>query len=191
MKVLNALLLSAILLFQSQSAEKPRSVDVANSSLKIHVYKAGLFSAFGHNHEIDAPIESGEVSESGKVSVTLRVDARKLKVVDQEDTKSRPQVQETMLGPQVLDSTRFPEIRFESAKIEAKGQNRWIVNGNLTLHGQSHPITFEVVLTDKVYRGTAIIKQTAFGMTPVTVAGGSVKVKDDVKVEFSISLRAD
>jgi len=191
MKVLNVLLLSAILVFQSQSVEKPRSVDVANSSLKIHVSKSGLFSAFGHNHEIDAPIESGEVSESGKVSVTLRVDARKLKVVDQEDTKSRPQVQETMLGPQVLDSTRFPEIRFESAKIEAKGQNRWIVNGNLTLHGQSHPITFEVVLTDKVYRGTAIIKQTAFGMTPVTVAGGSVKVKDDVKVEFSISLRAD
>jgi polyisoprenoid-binding protein YceI len=191
MKVLNVLLLSAILVFQSQSVEKSRSVDVANSSLKIHVYKTGLFSAFGHNHEIDAPIESGEVSESGKLSVTLRVDSRKLKVVDQEDTKSRPQVQETMLGPQVLDSTRFPEIRFESAKIEAKGQNRWIVNGNLTLHGQSHPITFDVVLTDKVYRGTAIIKQTAFGMTPVTVAGGSVKVKDEVKVEFSISLRAD
>jgi polyisoprenoid-binding protein YceI len=141
MKVLNALLLSAILLFQSRSAEKPRSVDVANSSLKIHVYKAGLFSAFGHNHEIDAPIESGEVSESGKLSVTLRVDARKLKVVDQEDTKSRPQVQETMLGPQVLDSTRFPEIRFESSKIEPRGQNSWIVNGNLTLHGKSHPIT--------------------------------------------------
>jgi len=191
MKVLNALLLSAILLFQSQSAEKPRSVDVANSSLKIHVYKAGLFSAFGHNHEIDAPIESGEVSESGKVSVTLRVDARKLKVVDQEDTKSRPQVQETMLGPQVLDSTRFPEIRFESSKIEPRGQNRWIVNGNLTLHGKSHPITFDVALTDKVYRGTATIKQTEFGMTPVTVAGGSVKVKDEVKVEFLISLKAD
>jgi len=191
MKVLNALLISAILLFQSQSAEKPRSVDVANSSLKIHVYKAGLFSAFGHNHEIDAPIESGEVSESGKVSVTLRVDARKLKVVDQEDTKSRPQVQETMLGPQVLDSTRFPEIRFESSKIEPRGQNRWIVNGNLTLHGKSHPITFDVALTDKVYRGTATIKQTEFGMTPVTVAGGSVKVKDEVKVEFLISLKAD
>jgi polyisoprenoid-binding protein YceI len=191
MKVLNALLLSAILLFQSRSAEKPRSVDVANSSLKIHVYKAGLFSAFGHNHEIDAPIESGEVSESGKLSVTLRVDARKLKVVDQEDTKSRPQVQETMLGPQVLDSTRFPEIRFESSKIEPRGQNSWIVNGNLTLHGKSHPITFDVALTDKVYRGTATIKQTEFGMTPVTVAGGSVKVKDQVKVEFSISVKTD
>jgi hypothetical protein len=191
MIVLNVLLLSAILVFQSQSVEKPRGVDVANSSLKIHVYKTGLFSAFGHNHEIEAPIQSGEVSESGKPSVTLRVDARKLKVLDPEDTKSRPQVQETMLGPQVLDSTRFPEIRFESSKIEPRGQNRWIVNGNLTLHGKSHPTTFDVVMAEKTYRGTATIKQTDFGMTPITVAGGSVKVKDEVKVEFSISLRAD
>jgi polyisoprenoid-binding protein YceI len=191
MTTLKALLLFAMLVFQSQSVEKSRSVDVANSSLKIHVYKTGLFSAFGHNHEIEAPVESGEVSESGKLSVTLRVDARNLKVLDPEDAKSRPQVQETMLGPQVLDSTRFPEIRFESSKIEPRGQNRWIVNGNLTLHGKSHPITFDVALTDKVYRGTATIKQTEFGMTPVTVAGGSVKVKDGVKVEFSISMKTD
>jgi hypothetical protein len=105
-----------------------------------------------------------------------------------EDPKSRPQVQETMLGPQVLDSTRFPEIRFEAAKIEAKGENHWTVRGNLTLHGQSHPISFDVALADKLYRGTATIKQTDFGITPVTVAGGSVKVKDEVKAEFVIAL---
>jgi hypothetical protein len=81
MKVLD-ILIFVMFLFQPQSVEKPRSVAVANSSLKVHVYKTGLFSAFGHNHEIEAPIESGEVSESGKLSVTLRVDARKLKVLD-------------------------------------------------------------------------------------------------------------
>ena len=31
-------------------------------------------------------------------------------------------------------------------------------------------------------------KQTAFGITPGTVAGGTVKVKDLVKVEFDIAL---
>jgi polyisoprenoid-binding protein YceI len=191
MRVLNILLLSASLLFRPLPVEGPRTVDVANSSLRIHVYKTGFFSAFGHNHEIEAPIEGGEVAASGQLSVELRVDARKLKVLDPEDAKSRPQVQETMLGPQVLDSTHFPEIRFGSTNVEAKGQNRWIVSGKLTLHGQSHPITFEVSLTDKVYRGTATIKQTDFGISLVSVAGGSVKVKDDVKVEFSISLKAE
>ena len=188
MQILNALTLAFALLLPQQPAEPRRAIDATRSTLKVHVYKTGFFSAFGHNHEIEAPIESGEVVESGKLSVTLRADARKLKVLDPEDAKSRPQVQETMLGPQVLDSARFPEIRFESSKIEEKEKNDWIVNGDLTLHGQTHPISFEATLADKLYRGTATIKQTVFGMTPVTVAGGTVKVKDEVKVEFSIRL---
>ena len=188
MQILNALTLAFALLLPQQPAEPRRAIDATRSTLKVHVYKTGFFSAFGHNHEIEAPIESGEVVESGKLSVTLRADARKLKVLDPEDAKSRPQVQETMLRPQVLDSARFPEIRFESSKIEEKEKNDWIVNGDLTLHGQTHPISFEATLADKLYRGTATIKQTVFGMTPVTVAGGTVKVKDEVKVEFSIRL---
>jgi hypothetical protein len=188
MKVLSILVLSVTVLLGPPPAETLRKVDVAHSTLTIHVYKTGLFSAFGHNHEISAPIEGGEVSEAGNLSLALRVDARKLKVLDPEDPKSRAQVQETMQGPQVLDSIRFPEIRFASAKIEAKGENHWTVRGNLTLHGQNHPISFDVALADKLYRGTATIKQTDFGITPVTVAGGSVKVKDEVKVEFEIAL---
>jgi len=190
MKIPRILLLFATLALLCQAAESPRSVDVAQSRLKIHVYKTGVFSAFGHNHEIEAPIESGEVRESGDLSVALRVDARKLKVVDREDAKSRPKVQETMKGPQVLDSTQFPEIRFESEKIEATGSNHWTVRGKLSLHGQNHPIRFDVSLLDKVYRGTATIKQTDFGITPVTVGGGSVKVKDEIKIDFTIRLKA-
>src|ERR1700739_911014 len=136
MNTLNILLLSITLLSQLPPKDVPKIVDAAHSTLRIHVAKTGLFSAFGHNHEIEAPIESGEVVESGNLSVSLRVDARKLKVLDPEDPKSRPQVQETMLGPQVLDSTRYPEIRFESEKIESKRPNHWVVTGRLTLHGQ-------------------------------------------------------
>jgi polyisoprenoid-binding protein YceI len=191
MNTVNLLLLSITLLSQLPPKDAPKSVDTAHSTLRIHVAKTGLFSAFGHNHEIEAPIESGEVVESGKLSVSLRVDARKLKVLDPDDPKSRPQVQETMLGPQVLDSTRYPEIRFESEKIESKGPNHWVVTGRLTLHSQTRPISFDVALADKVYRGTATIKQTEFGMTPVSVAGGSVRVKNEVKVEFAIGLKAD
>jgi hypothetical protein len=32
------------------------------------------------------------------------------------------------------------------------------------------------------------LKQTDFGITPVTVVGGTVKVKDEVKIEFEIAL---
>jgi polyisoprenoid-binding protein YceI len=168
---------------------EPRAIDGAHSSLKVRVSKSGVFSAFAHNHEIEAPIASGEVTEAGNPSVELRVDARKLRVLDPEaSADTRAQIQKTMLGPQVLDTERFPEIHFQSAEVEAKETDHWLVHGTLDLHGQSHPVTVDVSLKDGAYRGTAALKQTEFGIKPVTVAGGTVKVKDEVRVEFAIAL---
>src|SRR5437868_4689833 len=59
------------------------AIDPANSVITIHVFKTGLFSAFGHDHEIAAPVESGSFSEQPP-SVSLMVDARKLKVMDKD-----------------------------------------------------------------------------------------------------------
>lgn len=166
-----------------------RKIDAAHSTMTVRVFKSGFFSAFAHNHEIEAPIDSGEVNESGALSVELRVDARKLRVLDPEASAgTRAQIQQTMEGPQVLDSGRFAEIHFQSTSVEPKGTNEWQVHGNLELHGQTHPITVDVALRDGRYRGRVTLKQTAFGIKPVTIAGGTVKVKDEIKVEFEIGL---
>ncbi len=166
-----------------------RAIDAKHSSLRVHVYKTGFFSAFAHNHEIDAPLESGEVTEAGSPSVELRVDARKLQVLDPEaSADTRAQIQKTMEGPQVLDADRYPEIHFRSNAVESSGTDHWLVRGTLDLHGQTHPIAVDVTLKDGIYRGSATLKQTAFGITPVTIAGGTVKVKDDIRIEFQIAL---
>jgi polyisoprenoid-binding protein YceI len=163
-----------------------RKVDGPHSTLTLRVYKSGFLSAFGHNHEIQAPIQSGEVKES---SVELRVDARNLRVLDPEVSDStRAQIQQTMVGTQVLDADRFPEIHFQSTGVEPKGPYQWIVHGNLALHGKDRPIAVEVTFKDEHYRGSVTLKQTDFGITPVTVAGGTVKVKNEVKIEFEIAL---
>lgn len=166
-----------------------RQIDGPHSTITVRLYKTGLFSAFGHNHEIQAPVQSGEVKESGSPSVELRVDAHRLRVLDPEASDdTRAQIQETMQGSQVLDVNRFPEIRFQSTEVEPKGPDHWIVHGNLALHGKDRPIAVEVTLKGERYRGSATLKQTDFGITPVTVAGGTVKVKNEVKIEFEIAL---
>ena len=166
-----------------------REIDGPNSTITVRVYKSGFLSAFGHNHEIQAPIQSGQVKESDGPSIELRVDVRKLHVLDPEASDStRAQIQETMLSNQVLDADHFPEIHFQSAGMEQKGPNHWVVHGNLALHGKDHPVAVEVILRDRRYRGSATLKQTDFGITPVTVAGGTVKVKDEVRIEFEIIL---
>ena len=171
------------------ASTEAQAIDPQHSSLKIYVSKSGLFSAFAHNHEIEAPISSGAVQPSENASVELSVDARKLQVLDPEVSESsRAQIQKTMEGSQVLDADRFPEIHFRSTEVASKGTGHWLLHGTLDLHGQSRPVAVDVVLKDGLYRGSATFKQTTFGITPVTVAGGTVKVKDELKIEFAIAL---
>lgn len=184
--VLASVVLIPLLLVAAPSQK--RAIDVHHSTLKVFVYKSGLFSAFGHNHEIAAPIETGWVSLE-PAGVEFRVAACKLRVLDPDvSADERAKVQKTMEGPEVLDCARFSEIRFQSTSVEKTGADQWTVRGNLSLHGQSRPVSVAVKRQGGRYRGSARVKQRDFGMTPVSVAGGTVKVKDEVKIEFEIQL---
>ena len=164
------------------------SIDTKNSTLRVHVSKAGALSAFGHDHDIAAPIASGKVDTSAQ-SVELEVDARSLAVKDAKASgKDRAEIQNTMLGPQVLDSTRYPRIVFHSTNAERAGSNGWNLRGDLTLHGETRPIVVEVSERDGHYIGRSLIKQSDFGIKPVKAAGGAVRTKDEVRIEFDIQL---
>jgi polyisoprenoid-binding protein YceI len=182
--VLTVLLASVVI--STMSAHGQTSINPEKSVMTVHVFKAGLFSAFGHEHEVRASIEQGSFNETNP-SVELTVDARKLKVVDKEiSEKDRAQVQQDMLGPKVLDSERFPEIRFHSTSVDRVADGKWQVTGDLTLHGQTRPVKVNVAGQNGHYKGTAELKQKDFGITPINVGGGAVKVKNELRVECDI-----
>jgi len=166
---------------------QPQAIDVNKSSLKIRVFKPGALSAFAHDHEIQAPIDEGKIDSSASPSVELRVDSRKMRVLDPEiSVDKRTEIQQTMEGAAVLDVEHFPEISYRSTAITKTGDAHWEVRGNLNLHGKNQPVVVVVSLDGGHYRGSASFKQSEFGITPVRVAGGTVKVKDEVKIEFDI-----
>jgi polyisoprenoid-binding protein YceI len=170
----------------SVSAQQ-RNVDTQKSTLTIHVGKTGAFSALGHEHEIHAAIHSGTADTGGHPAVEIHVNARELRVIDKDASdKERAEVQKTMLGPEVLDSETHQEIVFKSTAAEPAGQGRWTLRGNLTLRGQTRPVTVQVTLRDGRYTGVTTVKQTDFGITPPGKAG--VRAKDEVKIEFDIRL---
>ena len=180
-------LLLVALLIGDVSAQK--AIDTQRSVLTVRVYKGGAFSAFGHEHAIRAAIQKGFFDED-KRSVEFVVDTRTLRVVDTGvSDKDRDEIQSTMLSPKVLDSAQFSEIRFHSTEVSGNGENRWTVHGDLTIHGQTHPVKVDVEQQDGRYRGSARLRQSEFGITPITVAGGTIKVKDEVRVEFEIEGR--
>ena len=176
----------AILFAAGLAAAQSGPIDSRDSTLTIHVYKAGVFSAFGHDHEIHAPVARGQVDASAK-QVEFHVDASALRVIDAKASeKDRAEIQKTMLGPEVLDVARYPEIVFRSTSAESAGANAWRVSGDLTLHGQTHPLRIEVKQSGSSYAGQVVLKQSDFGIKPIRVAGGAVKVKDELRIDFDV-----
>jgi polyisoprenoid-binding protein YceI len=171
------------------AANSRRPIDTAHSHLTIHVGKAGLFSSFGHEHEISAPVARGEVATAAPEFVEFTVETAKMKVEDpQESESTRADVQKTMIGPQVLDASKYPDIHFISESVEKKDNSHWKVYGKLTLHGQTKQIVVETSLENDHYRGKVLLKQTDYGITPIKVAGGTINVKDELEIDFDIML---
>ncbi len=163
-------------------------IDVRHSKLTVFVYKAGLFSAFADNHVISAPIASGTITTTPTAAIELVVNAAELVPLDPDlDPAKREQVRTRMLSAEVLDTARFATITFTSGAIEPAGSDRWNVTGRLTIHGVTRTVTFPVTRADGRYRGETRIRQRDFGITPIRIAGGTVSVKDGLKVEFEIA----
>ncbi len=178
-----------VLLGARPALASPVAIDAAHSIMTVAVSKQGVFSLFADNHVIDAPIASGTYDDAQK-AVVLTVDATQMRVVDPKSSANRrADVQSNMAGPEVLDVNTYRTIVFRSTNISGTDTSRWTVNGNLTLHGQTHPISFAAVRADATHvSGSATVNQSTFGITPIRIAGGAVTVKDAVTVSFRIVL---
>ncbi len=190
----------ALAAFATAAQEKSAySIDSAKSKLQIDVYKEGAFKMFGHDHLIVAKEISGQVQfdpqKMEDSAVHLKVPANSLTAVDPgESEKDRRDVQAAMIGEKVLDVAKFPEIVFTSTHVSAvkKNADGWelTLTGKLNLHGVEKPASFPLrvhaAAGELRVQGEVSVLQTDHGITPIKVGGGSVKVKDKLKISFTI-----
>jgi len=97
-----------------------RPIDTEQSTITVHVFTGGLFAGFGDNHEIRGAVKRGTINDSNPADVHIVVDAASFRVLDPgASAKNRAAVQMRMLGPDVLDVNRFPEIlRFRVSRAQ-------------------------------------------------------------------------
>jgi polyisoprenoid-binding protein YceI len=171
------------------------------STVTLRVGKAGLFKFAGHSHEVTAPARGGEIAadaaDLARSSVSVTFAAADLRVTGKDEPpEDQPKVQEAMLGPKVLDAGRYPDIAFRSQQVSGRETSPGVfelqVRGELTLHGVSRPLTLPVHVERAgtlVASGRTSIRQTDYGIKPVSVAG-VVNVRNEVEVEFRFTARA-
>jgi len=184
------------------AAAQTYRVDPANSRATIHVGKAGAFSFIaGHAHEVTGPVESGSVDvdldapQNSRVSLVIAT--RELKVSPAGEPEGDvPKVQDAMDSDKVLDVNRFPRITYDSTTVTVKSRSSkvldLVVTGRLTIRDATETVTtpVRVELDEKALTATGRfeVKQTAFGIKPVSV-GGVVAVKDALEITFSVTAR--
>jgi polyisoprenoid-binding protein YceI len=63
------------------------------------------------------------------------------------------------------------------------------VQGELTLVGKTRPVKFDLEIADDgVLTGSAVIKQSDWGIKPYSILFGALKVADQVELELEASL---
>jgi polyisoprenoid-binding protein YceI len=186
-----------LVLTRTAHAQQPQGTDsvvyqlAPTSLLQVKTGKAGVFGFAGHSHVIQARAFRGQIvyypRDPASSHLDIRVLADSLEVLTPSDTAERRKVAENMRAP-VLRTGDFPEIRLASRKVEASKDGFHLI-GSLTLAGQTRDVPIDVTArigADTLEATTTFsVKQTDFGITPVSAGpGGAVKVAD--KVTFNI-----
>jgi polyisoprenoid-binding protein YceI len=186
---------------------KAYQVDVADSRVYVRVDSA---TRLGHRHGVEGKLKSGTISLGAGGEIVF--DMRSFKADTQEARKrvglggvkmsanEAKKVNNTMLGPDVLGVEKFPTATYKIIVIkpaerqEAGAPGAYEVNGRLTLHGAEQPLRFKAKLerTNKEgvvkLSGSFALKQTAYGMTPYSAAGGLAKVADELEISAELLL---
>jgi hypothetical protein len=183
-----ALLLAAICdvaLCGATFAEE-RLIDTRRSTITVRVSPSGPVSHAERDYIIQVPLLEGSF-EPSIPHMQLAIDARRMRVLQGGlSAKDRQQVQVRMLGPDVLDVERFPWISFHSIEIERHDGAGWLLQGELGLHGHVRAVAVSVVPAHNRYRGSTMVRQSDYGIAPITIAGGMVAVKDEITIDFDI-----
>jgi polyisoprenoid-binding protein YceI len=175
-------------------------IDPGISRFTVRAFASGMFSAFGHNPTLAIRDFEGEATFSPDAiedsRLVLRIKAASLSVTDKISDKDRREL-ESAMNQDVLETSRYPEMVFESSNVSASkaGDGQFLVNmlGTLTLHGvsNSQPVAAQISITGDMLRahGDFTVLQSAYGIKPISVAGGALKVKDELKCTFDIVAR--
>ena len=175
-------------------------IETKGSTFTARAFAAGLLSAFAHSPTIAIRDFEGEVflnpDAVEQSSLRIVIHPAALTVTDDISEKDREEIDRRM-HDEVLESNSFPDIVYESSRGTASatgdGQYWLALNGELTLHGvkRNQPVSARVSVNGTTLRATGelSLRQSDYDIRPVSAVGGTVKLKDEIKLSFDISAR--
>jgi polyisoprenoid-binding protein YceI len=174
-------------------------IDASMSRFTVRGFASGLLSGLGHNPVVAIRGFNGEASWDPAVPAEahLRMVVLAISLAVQNDVSDKDRREmERGMQDDVLEVARYPEMVFESTAVSAvqgSGPVRVKIDGNLTMHGvtrpQSLPAQLAPVGDTLRANGEFSLRQTDYRIKLASVAGGALKLKDELKFTFDIMAR--
>ena len=160
-------------------------LDMAHSAIEFSVRHMMVSTVKGNFREFSADLEL-DPEDLTKSSVRAVVKVASI------DTRE-PQRNAHLTSADFFEAERFPEMVFQSTRVEHLGGDRYRVTGDLTIKDVTRPITLDVThLGTQVspygvkaagFEATATLSRKDFGLTwNVALETGGMLVGDEVKI---------
>jgi polyisoprenoid-binding protein YceI len=154
-----------------------------DGELIVHTGRGGAAAKAGHDLVIAVTKWRGTLTTGERPAIELRADARSLRVrkgtggISPLGDEEKASIEQT-IDDEVLKGS---DIVFRSTSVKSDGR-RLEVRGELELLGRRAPIEFPLRMEDGRLTGSAMVKQTDFGIKPYSALFGTLKVADVVEV---------
>jgi polyisoprenoid-binding protein YceI len=175
-------------------------IDTRASQFTVQAFASGLISAVAHSPKIAIRDWTGEVQMANDslqdLSLNVRLKTASLEVLDELRESDRRELHRVM-NEEVLETTQFPDVVFQSLETHAEklreDSYRLNVQGKLRVHGVSNDHSFMAQVsvgadTARAY-GEFTIRQTHYNIRVASIAGGNLKLRDELKFSFYILAR--
>jgi polyisoprenoid-binding protein YceI len=165
------------------------SVDASHSSVEFRVKHLGISTVSGSFRDFEGTLEIGDDITTSKITGKLNPASI--------DT-GEPKRDEHLRSPDFFDVDTYPEITFESTRIEAIDADEFHVTGNLTMHGVTNEVTLHAEVTgteEDPWGNTRVgleaqgaLNRSDYGMKFNQALGsGNVMVSDKVRINVEVS----
>jgi len=175
-------------------------IDTRASQFTVQAFASGLVSVIAHSPKIAIRDWTGEIQMASRnlenTRMKVAIKAASLEVLDELRDTDRRELHRVM-NQDVLESSRYPDISFESTEVKTEKVKDDLykikVRGRLSLHGVSneHSFTAQVSMAADSARayGEFSIRQSDYEVRIASIAGGTLKLQDDLKFSFYVLAR--
>ena len=182
---------AVILAAATQAQTTIWQLDPAHSNAQFSVRHLGISNVQGEFTKLTGTVQLDD-QDISKSTVNATIDVNSL------DTRVQNRDND-LKSDHFFDVGKFPTITFQSTKIVSTGEGTAKMTGNLTLHGVTKEVTFDVTGPTKVIQvmgtrrgasATTKINRQDFGMVFMSNAmpGGDQMIGDTVTITLDIEL---